>query len=184
MRAPFDSQPTLYGTRLLLRPLRADDRTAMFSAASDPKIWEQHPSPLRYTEPEFRLYFDAALASGSALTFVDRMSGEIVGSSRYHGADADKSEIEIGWTFLVRRCWGGALNLEAKTLMLEHAFRCFHTVIFWVGQNNHRSSAAMLKLGAVQRDGVVTRAISGDAPYVVFEIRRQAWAARRAGQVS
>jgi RimJ/RimL family protein N-acetyltransferase len=110
-----------------------------------------------------------------AFAFVDRASGEIVGSSRYHGPDQARSEIEIGWTFLVRRCWGGAWNREAKSLMLAHAFRWFDTVIFWVGEDNQRSRRAMQKIGGVLRDGVATRPVGGDKPSVVYEIRRQDW---------
>jgi RimJ/RimL family protein N-acetyltransferase len=32
-------------------------------------------------------------------------------------------EIEIGWTFLARRHWGGHINGEIKRLMLIHAFQ-------------------------------------------------------------
>lgn len=181
---PFDAQPTLTGERLLLRPVREADRGAMFAAASDPRIWEQHPSPDRYREPVFRQYFDAALASGSALAFIDRQSGDIVGSSRYHGADPARGEVEIGWTFLVRRCWGGDWNREAKWLMLEHAFRWFDTVIFWVGAENLRSRAAMARIGGVLREGVVTREISGGSPCVVFEIRERDWRGRSASALA
>jgi RimJ/RimL family protein N-acetyltransferase len=184
---PFDMQPTLTGERLLVRPIRETDRGEMFAAASDPQIWALHPSPDRYREPVFRAYFDAAIASRSAFAFVDRHTGEIVGSSRYHGADPERSEIEIGWTFLVRRCWGGDWNLDAKRLMLGHAFRWFDTVVFWVGAGNQRSRRAMEKIGGVLRDGTFRREAGGDHPYVVFEIRKRNWRggtapARAAGQ--
>ena len=179
MTTPFDPQPTLAGDLLVVRPLRADDWDGMFAAASDPLIWEQHPSPDRYTESAFREYFDGGLARGMAFSFVDRATGSIIGSSRYYEPDPDRSEVEIGWTFLARPCWGGAYNREAKALMLEHAFRWFDTVIFWVAENNQRSRHAMLKIGGVLRDGIVSREISGHKPYVVFEIRRNDWQARQ-----
>ena len=34
-------------------------------------------------------------------------SGDLIGSSRYHGYDANRSEIEIGRSFLARSHWGG-----------------------------------------------------------------------------
>ena len=37
-----------------------------------------------------------------AFVFVERASGRLIGSSRYYGYDAELSEIEIGWTFIVR----------------------------------------------------------------------------------
>ena len=170
--ANFELQPTLTGDRVLIRPIEASDWNAMFAAASDPAIWAQHPASDRYTESAFREYFDGALASGSAFAFVDVASGAVIGSSRYYGLDTESSEIEIGWTFLARACWGGSYNLEIKRLMLDHAFRFVDTVVFWVGADNIRSRCAMEKIGGVLRDGIFTRDISGDDPYVVYEIRK------------
>jgi len=131
-----------------------------------------HPSPDRYTEPAFRQYFDGAVASNMAFVFVDRSTGRLIGSSRYHGHDTGRSEIEIGWTFVVRSHWGGATNREVKRLMLDHAFTFVDTVIFWVGENNWRSQGAMTKIGGIKRDGLFTREASGAMPYVIFEITK------------
>ena len=63
------------------------------------------------------------MESGGALLAIDRKDGRVIGSSRFHGYDEEKSEIEIGWTFLARSHWGGMYNREMKRLMLDHAFR-------------------------------------------------------------
>ena len=174
--AEFDLQPTLTDEQVIVRPLRADDWDAMFRAAADPKIWELHPVSDRYTEPVFREFFESALASKAAFTFVDRVKGDIFGSSRYHGHDPDLSEIEIGWTFLARPYWGGAYNSRIKSLMLRHAFHFVETVIFMVGETNLRSRGAMQKIGGVLRSGMVARTLN-DVTYqhVVYEIRRSDW---------
>src|SRR5262245_262144 len=80
-----DFQPVLTGKTVTIRPLRDGDWTGLFAAASDPLIWALHPVKDRYTEPVFRRFFDGGLASKMAFTFEDRASGEILGSSRYHG---------------------------------------------------------------------------------------------------
>ena len=56
--------------------------------------------------------------------------------------------------------------------MLDHAFTFVDTVIFWVGENNWRSQGAMTKIGGIKRDGLFTRALSGDRPYFIFEITK------------
>ena len=169
----FDLQPTLVSERVTIRPLRADDWEAMFAAAADPKIWELHPVRDRYTEPVFREFFDGALASKAAFACLDRTSGAIFGSSRYHGYDPERSEIEIGWTFLDRAHWGGTFNREIKRLMLRHAFRFVDTVIFLVGEGNLRSRRAMEKIGGVRREGLVARTLNAVTyQHVVYEIRR------------
>jgi RimJ/RimL family protein N-acetyltransferase len=147
---PFELQPILKGQLLELRPLRAEDFPELYMVASDPLIWEQHPNKDRYHEEVFKQFFREALESGGALVAVDSRDGKIIGSSRFNAYDEERSEIEIGWTFLARSHWGGIYNREMKQLMLRHAFRFVKSVIFVVGQKNLRSQRAVEKIGGVR----------------------------------
>lgn len=147
----FELQPVLQGPLLELRPLRAGDFHDLYAVAKDPLIWEQHPNKDRYKEEVFKEFFREALESGGALTAIDSRDGRVIGSSRFYGFDEEKSEIEIGWTFLARSYWGGTYNREMKQLMLRHAFRTVESVIFLVGPQNLRSQRALEKIGAVRR---------------------------------
>jgi len=146
----FDLQPTLKGELLQLRPLRAQDFDELYAVAADPLIWEQHPSRDRYKREVFNVFFRDALESGGALTAIDSANGKVIGSSRFHGYDQEKSGIEIGWTFLARAYWGGIYNREMKHLMLRHAFQFVSSVVFLVGPQNLRSQKAMEKIGGVR----------------------------------
>jgi RimJ/RimL family protein N-acetyltransferase len=146
----FDFQPILKGRLLELRPLRADDFHGLYTVAADPLIWEQHPVRDRYKAEVFREFFDEALESGGTLIAIDTQDGKVIGSSRFHGYNKGKSEIEIGWTFLARSHWGGIYNGEIKQLMLQHAFRFVDSVIFLVGPQNFRSQKAVQKIGGVR----------------------------------
>jgi RimJ/RimL family protein N-acetyltransferase len=95
------------------------------------------------------------LESGGAFVVVDKTQ-RIIGSTRFYGYDPAKSEIEIGWTFLARRYWGGRYNREMKKLLLVHAFKFVESVVFFVGEKNIRSQKAMEKIGAI-RHGIVKR---------------------------
>ncbi len=165
----FDSQPTLTGSLLQLRPLRPEDWGGLFAVASDPLLWAQHPESDRYKEEVFRRFFSEALTSGGALIAVERSSGEIVGSSRYHDFNAAESVIEIGWTFLARRCWGGTYNGEMKRLMLDHAFETVERVRFVIGPENRRSRLAVEKIGGTYV-GVRTDAMGRES--VVYELKK------------
>ena len=168
-----DWQPTLEGDLVRLRPTRPEDWDEMFAAASDPLIWAGHPAKDRYTEPAFRKFFDGALDSGGALTILDKASGRIVGCSRYHDYQPGESRVEIGYTFLVRSCWGGAVNGEVKRLMLNHAFRFVDTVQFAVAADNIRSRKACEKIGATLSDKTEMRMTAGgEIPYCIYEISR------------
>jgi RimJ/RimL family protein N-acetyltransferase len=167
-----DFQPTLVGPTITVRPISSDDWPELFAAGSDPEIWKVHPVRDRHTEPGFRKFFDSAAASKRGFVFVDQSTGRLIGSSRYYGYERESSEIEIGWTFIVRSHWGGRANREVKRLMLDHAFTFVDTVVFWVGEHNWRSQGAMTKIGGVKREGLFTRELSGDSPYYIFEITK------------
>ena len=143
-------QPVLKGQLLELRPLQPEDFDDLYAVASDPLIWEQHPHNTRYQEEVFQKFFRDALASGGALIAIDAETGRVIGSSRYDGYDQEKSQVEIGWTFLARSHWGGVYNGEMKRLMLEHAFKFVEHVVFVIGIQNFRSQKAVEKLGAVR----------------------------------
>jgi RimJ/RimL family protein N-acetyltransferase len=147
---PFDLQPVLKGDLVGLRPLLPADFEALYAVASDPLIWEQHSARDRYQEEVFRAFFQDALKSGGAFIAIDLKDGRVIGSSRFHGFDPQKSEIEIGWTFLSRSHWGSGYNREMKKLMLRHAFQFVQNVIFVIGPQNFRSQKAVEKIGAVR----------------------------------
>ena len=159
----FDLQPHLKGELIELRPLTPNDRDELFAVASDSLIWEQHPEPDRYKKDVFRIFFKDALASGGAFVIMDRETQHIIGSTRFYGYDAEKSEIEIGWTFLARKYWGGRYNAEMKRLLLNHAFKFVESVVFFVGEDNVRSQKAMEKVGAI-KVGTATRAYGNHPP--------------------
>ena len=146
----FDYQPLLKGELVELKPLRAEDFADLYTVAADPLIWEQHPVRNRYEEPTFRLFFQESLASGGALIAIDLKTRGVIGSSRFHAYNEERSEVEIGWTFLARSYWGGAYNCDMKRLMLGHAFRFVRSVVFLVGVQNIRSQRAVEKIGAVR----------------------------------
>src|SRR5262249_54092645 len=104
-------------------PLAPGDFEALFEAASDPLIWEQHPENNRFKSEVFKRYFAGAIESKGAFAVIERKSGRIIGSSRYCNLNAPEREVEIGFTFLQRKFWGGSYNRELKHLMLQHAFR-------------------------------------------------------------
>jgi RimJ/RimL family protein N-acetyltransferase len=144
----FDLQPVLQGERLLLRPLRADDREPLWQVARDPEIWTLHPDKTRCEPAGFARFFDSALQSGSALAVIDASSGRMIGSARYYEWDPAAREVAIGYTFIAREFWGGPTNRELKRLMIGHAGRWADRVWFHVGKDNLRSRRAMEKIGA------------------------------------
>lgn len=174
MTTEFNLQPTLEDELILLRPIREDDFDALHAAASDPLIWEQHPSSDRWQKDVFTEFFRGALNSGGAFAVIDKKSGKVIGSSRYVRLQDNDNVIEIGWTFLARSHWGGMYNSAMKRLMIEHAFKHVDSILFFIGENNMRSRKAVEKLGAVlttELDGIAIVAPS-DAR-VIYSLKKE-----------
>lgn len=169
---PFDLQPVLKGELLELKPLQATEFDDLFAVAADPLIWEQHPNNDRHEEKVFRIFFREALESGGALIARDAKDGRVIGSSRFHGYNQERSEVEVGWTFLARSHWGGRYNGEMKRLMLDHAFRFVDRVIFLIGPQNLRSRRAVEKIGGVH---VGSRTDPAGRESVIYEITAAAY---------
>jgi N-acetyltransferase len=166
-RVSFDLQPVLKGNLLELRPLQPEDFRDLYAVAADPLIWEQHPVKDRCKEEVFKGFFQESLKSGGALIAIDSTNSQVIGSSRFHGYNKEKSEIEIGWTFLARSYWGGVFNREMKQLMLRHAFQFVKHVVFLVSPQNVRSQRAIEKLGGVR---VGSRVDAGGRDSFVYQI--------------
>lgn len=170
----FDRQPSLEGETLWLRPMRPDDWEAAYAVASDPDIWALHPAHDRWREDVFRRYFEDGLASGGMMAVIDKATGALIGSSRFHRRE---DGLEIGYTFLARSHWGGATNRAMKRLMLTHALASHERVIFRVGETNWRSRRAMEKIGGrLLPEGEQVESGGRVVPHVLFEITRTSFA--------
>ena len=169
----MELQPVLHGPRLYLRPLKVEDFNALYAAASDPLIWEQHPAPDRHERKIFEQFFNRALKSRGALAILDKATQKIIGTSRYYDVEG-RDSVCIGFTFLTRPYWGGDYNRELKFVMLDHAFIYVRRALFHVGENNLRSRKAMEKIGAKLVGRLERQKLDGSPdPTVVFEIRRR-----------
>lgn len=163
-------QPRLFGELVTLRPLTSGDFEDLFRAASDPLIWELHPQADRYKPEVFKVFFEEALASKGALAIIDKGLDKIIGTSRYYDYSEAQSSIVIGYTFLARKYWGGRVNRDLKTLMVNYALRHVGQTFFHVGLKNLRSQNAMLKLRAINT-GIQEVSISYGPPKKSYVFR-------------
>jgi RimJ/RimL family protein N-acetyltransferase len=146
----IDLQPTIANNLVSIAPLQEGDFEALYTVASDPLIWEQHPNKNRYQREVFQNFFNGAMESGGAFLVKGAATGEIIGSSRFYDWDEQERQIAIGYTFISRAYWGKGYNAALKTLMLNYAFKFADKVIFHIGANNIRSQKAIEKLQAVK----------------------------------
>jgi RimJ/RimL family protein N-acetyltransferase len=152
----------LEGRIVVLEPLQARHEAGLFAAAQHPEIWSWL-APIGSDRAYFSAWFAASLAESQEGTegvfaTIDRASGEPIGSTRYLNVRETHRGVEIGWTWLSPSMWRTGANVEAKLLMLEHAFerlRCMR-VEFKTDARNERSRAALAALPA-QFEGILRR---------------------------
>jgi RimJ/RimL family protein N-acetyltransferase len=152
----------LEGQIIVLEPLEDRHEDGLFVAAGNPEIWKWL-APIGDSREFFSAWFTASLAESRAgregvFATIDRASGEPIGSTRYLNVREVHRSVEIGWTWLTPSMWRTGANVEAKLLMLEHAFerlQCMR-VEFKTDARNGRSRAALAALPA-QFEGVLRK---------------------------
>lgn len=93
-------------------------------------VASQHPEMWTWTYPRgkspehFQTWFQSTLEAGEECAFatLDRATGRPIGSTGYHALRPEHRGLEIGGTWLEPSTWGTGANIEAKLLMLAHAF--------------------------------------------------------------
>jgi len=150
----------LEGKAVRLEPLARRHERGLFEVAGDGRIWRWMPYDPSESPETFHAWLEEAVAASEAGTegafaTVDSSTGDPVGSTRYLALRPKDRVLEIGWTWLAPAYWQTGANVEAKLLMLEHAFTdlgCLR-VEFKTDARNERSRAALAALPA-QFEGV------------------------------
>jgi RimJ/RimL family protein N-acetyltransferase len=118
----------LEGRIVVLEPLARQHEKGLFTAAAaDPEIWRWLPWNAAESAETFHRWLEDALERSRAGTDVafavtSARSGEPLGSTRYLNLRPHDRVLEIGWTWLGSQAWNTGANVEAKLLLLEHAF--------------------------------------------------------------
>jgi len=145
----------LEGRIVVLEPLTRAHERGLLAAASDPEIWRFMSWNARASEESFHAWMEDALAHSrkgveAAFAIIARTTGAPIGSTRYLALRPEHRGLEIGWTWLARSTWGTGVNVEAKYLLLRHAFEtlgCMR-VEFKTDARNERARGALEALPA------------------------------------
>lgn len=169
-------QPELLeNSTVKLVPLTNNDFEPLYAIASDPAIWQQHPSKDRYKREIFQQYFDSAIFSNSAFLILDKLTNAAIGSTRYYDFKPEFPSIAIGYTFLAVKYWGGPYNKASKTLLLNYAFQFVDKVYFHIEAKNIRSQRALHKLGSKKVNNVNFDLEGRTLLHFEYVIQKQDW---------
>jgi N-acetyltransferase len=150
----------LESARVRLEPMALDHAPGLEAAARDGELWN-----LRITSVpapgETRAYVETALKGfedGHMLPFVvrDGVSGQIIGTTRYHDIVPAVERLEIGYTWYGKSWQRSHVNTSCKLLLMTHAFETLGAkLVGWRTDNyNFASQRAIERLGA-KKDGVL-----------------------------
>jgi RimJ/RimL family protein N-acetyltransferase len=175
---------SLRGSIVSLEPLAPSHAPALARVGLEPELWRLQPRAIQ-SLVDMHDHVALALAErerGASLPFVILRSGDkgVIGSTRFMDIALPHRRLEIGATWLAPSAQRTGANVEAKLLLLAHAFDTLEMqkVVFKTETLNVQSRTALLALGAVE-EGVFRKhliAESGRArDMVYFSILATEW---------
>ena len=150
----------LRGELVSIEPLRSEHAAGLLAAADADEVftWLPYPRPSDLDEAE--AWVEDALVDRRAdrrLPFAILAADDdsVIGSTSYWDFDSHNRHVEIGSTWLSRSSWRTGRNVEAKLLLMTHAFETLglERIGFRTDIRNERSQRAIEQLGAT-REGV------------------------------
>jgi len=179
----------LEGRLVRLEPLERRHADGLWDASRDPRTWRWLSVLQPSTHAAFDAWLDDALRAaetGAEIPLVTLCHEGVVGSTRFLALRPEHRSVEIGWTWLHPSAWGRGVNVEAKLLMLRHAFEEWgcRRVELKTDARNERSRGAMEAMGAtfegIHRKHMLVRdGESRDSAW--YSITDDDWADVRAG---
>jgi RimJ/RimL family protein N-acetyltransferase len=173
----------LEGRRVTLERLGPEHEDGLRAAGADPKVWTW----MRVSDVDTWLEL---MGEGHDVPFAILQGGVPVGSSSYLAIAPEHRRLEIGNTWMNPSTWGTGANVEAKYLLMQHAFEelgCIR-VEFKTDAKNERARAAlaalpsqfegihrkhMLVRGEVRRDSAWYSVVDDDWPEVKAALERR-----------
>jgi RimJ/RimL family protein N-acetyltransferase len=135
----------LEGRVVVLEPLGPQHADGLREAAADERIWRW-----MVTRDVEAWIADALRSTHDRQPFAALQGGSVVGSTSYMSLAPEHKRLEIGNTWMSPSTWGTGANVEAKYLLLRHAFEelgCLR-VEFKTDALNERARGALAALPA------------------------------------
>ncbi|MBH5318527.1 GNAT family N-acetyltransferase [Paenibacillus sp. GSMTC-2017] len=147
----------LTGSKVQLVPIEPSHAEGLFKAGNFPDIWTLTRGRIDSLESADQ-YVKTALEQKNAIPFVivDRVSQQIIGTTRLFEISLLNKSLEIGSTWLTPAVWRTSVNTECKYLLLKHCFETMGLIRVQIktDSRNVRSQRAIERLGAT-KEGVL-----------------------------
>lgn len=174
---------SLEGEHVKLLPLAETHFDELVEVGTDQIIWTYMPVP-GFEGDKLRAALIEALLQkdkGDQYPFIviDKLTGKIIGSTRYLKMTEEFKNLEIGWTWYKPDYWATGYNEECKLLLLSHCFEELKTIRVQIvaAEKNSRSRKAIERIGAkfegVLRHIVIRNGDKRSAAY--YSILEEEW---------
>jgi RimJ/RimL family protein N-acetyltransferase len=148
---------TLETSKALLRSIEPNDyETFLHLAQQDEEMWKYFSLNLA-DAAQLRKWMEMASADKKAetrrpFTIIDKMSGQIAGSSSMGNISYHDLRLEIGWSWLGKEFRSTGLNKHAKFSMMRYAFDelGFERVEFKTDVENERARQGLRNVGGIE----------------------------------
>jgi RimJ/RimL family protein N-acetyltransferase len=178
----------LHGSIVSLVPLTLEHVPLLARIGLEPELWRLQPKAIE-SLADMHDYVAQALAEqerGVSLPFVivRRADQTVIGSTRYMDIALSHRRLEIGATWLAPAAQRSGANVEAKRLLLTHAFDVLgmQKVVFKTEVLNAQSRRAILALGAVE-EGIFRKQLIAETgrarDMIYFSVLDTEWPAVR-----
>ena len=155
-----DANLILYNDNVLLRPLISDDYKSFEKLTGDKSMWIYFTNDLS-DKSVLLNWINTALSDMKdktrlAFAIIEKLKGNIIGSTSFGNISLIDRRVEIGWTWITREFQGKGINDQIKYLMLKYLFEKldFERVEFKTDVLNLPARKALLRIGA-KEEGVL-----------------------------
>lgn len=177
---------SLRSERLHMRPLRAEDATALFAIFSDPRVMRYWSTPPWAAIDQARAFVErdrAAMKVGDSLRLgLERIDGGgLIGQCTLFSLSAQSRRAEVGYA-MGADAWGHGYMHEALVALLNHGFTAMNLnrVEADIDSRNAASARSLERLG-FQREGLLRERwiVAGEvSDTALYGLLAREWAGR------
>jgi N-acetyltransferase len=180
----IDTDIYLEGNSISLIPLELKHTELLFEAIKSPEVWKYTWREVKTMNDLERMLLMAVDEKREAkqIPFIvkDKLTGEVIGTTRIGDIDLENRNVEIGWTWLSPKVWKTKVNTECKFLLLCYCFEELKVlrVQFSISGQNLRSQRAVERIGATKEGTFRKHRIKADGTIhdnVFYSIIESEW---------
>lgn len=185
----FPEKFELETTRVLIRPMRAEDLEVFGELTRDKNTWKYYYKDLSI-ESELRAWVELAMEEKAAgkrmpFTITDLDTKQVCGSSSFGNISFYDKRIEIGWSWLGPQYIGMGVNKHVKFALISYAIEVMkmERVEAKTDVLSERAKAGLLKVGMIPEGVLRSHTLMHDGrrrDTIYFSVLRNEWPERKA----